>query len=546
MLTGRGPGRRTFDRPSVARSRISRGRRGEQRRGEQRRDEHGAFLVLWVLAAVVILLFAALAIDLGNIAQSKQHAQDAADNAAVSAVADLASIQTGAAAPAQEAEAVADAEAYVTSNYSSITSGWNCPNALPPQVTPFPSATCIGFFNPADSSQNLTDPTGIAVAIPTQNVSYTFGKAGGLRSQGVSAVATASLQGQSPGYLLPFGFTGGASGLQCLKTGSGANARPCNVGFAIGSGQFGVLNSPRYRVLPGNSPSGTNGVIMADIDLGIDHLLKIGPPASNICDAAQSPPNCLAYNNVLGAYDYADYAAPQTGGTLNDPGPALFNADQNPFPVANSGCVISTPRLAHGDGFQAKNDCTFDNTPGAGGPFLNSVDTFGSSANLNGEHITRYLIGGTGNPYWTSCYAGQGPDADLNPSNDPIDEVISNKNVWSGSGTNEDACLSNAMAGMNNTSPAIFSTSLIDSPRFGVVPVVNPVPGRSFGGEQITGFLGVFIDQAFGQNDHVDSIESWVFPLNLIQGGIANDEKIGAFTGAPPIANLCSLSAGNC
>jgi hypothetical protein len=514
-------------------------------------DENGAFLVIWVFAVVSILLFAALAIDLGNIVQTKQHAQDAADNAAISAVVDLAPIATGASAPAQEDVAVTDAESYVESNYSSIASsdwtGSACPNALPPQVSASRDTNCIGFFNPTDPSKNLTTPTGIAVAIPTQSVRYTFGRAGGLKAQGISALATASLQQSNASYLLPFGYADGSgNGLQCLKTGSGNKAAGCT-GFAIGSGQFGVLNSPRYRVFPGSAPGGgQNPFLMADIDLGVDHILTVAPAGGGgeVCDAVGTPPNCLAYNNTP-PYNNANYAAPQPGQTLNDPGPGLFNADQNSFSV--DGCTISTPRLAHPDRFQATGDCTQANpTSGPTGPMLNSADTFGSSAALNGVHVTRYMIGGPNNPLFTSCYAAKGPGGTTpDPGANPIDatDAASGQNVWAGSATTEDGCLSAALAGMNTSSAPIFTADMVSSPRFGIVPVVASGHGRS--AQAITGFLGVFLDMAFGNGNKVDAIQAWVFPLNLIQGG-TGDPGLGTYTGAPPVANLCSLRAGNC
>ena len=511
-------------------------------------DERGAFLVLWVLAAVVILLFAALAIDLGNIAQTKQHAQDAADNAAVSAVVDLAPIANGASAPAQEAQAVTDAESYVNTNYTSIpASAWTtCPNnVLPAQVTVSVQTNCIGFFNPADASLNLSDPTGIAVVIPTQTVAYTFGKAGGLKTQGVSALATASLKFQGAGYLLPFGYaSGGAGGLQCLKTGSGGKAQGCT-GFATGSGQFGVLNSPRFVVLPGTATSGGNDpIIMADIDLGIDHLLTNSATkgASEVCDGTPPPgptAHCPAYNNSS-PYDNANYAVPQTGQTLNDPGPALFNADKNSFSVDS--CTISTPRFAHADGFQASNDCNQANSRGENGPALTAADSFGSSLTLNGVQITKYLINGTSSPFWTSCYAGTLPGGG---SPDPTAQAIdaqnsANQNEWAAG----DACFSNDMAAMNSSSPAIFSSDIINSPRFGVVPVI--ANGNGSQAQEITGFFGVFLDLAFGTGSKVDAVQAWVFPLNLIQGGTADSAKISAFNGQPPPPNLCSLPANNC
>src|ERR1700693_6106115 len=96
-----------------------------RRRRRAERGEEGVFLFIYALALVSIFLFAALAIDLGNIVQTKQHAQNAADAAAVSAVGDLAPIASGSPASAQEQMAVADVESFVSLNYSSIgSSSW--------------------------------------------------------------------------------------------------------------------------------------------------------------------------------------------------------------------------------------------------------------------------------------------------------------------------------------------------------------------------------------------------------------------------------------
>lgn len=516
------------------------------------REEEGTFLVIWVLAVVSILLFAALAIDLGNIAQTKQHAQNAADDAAISAVVDLAPIADGALAGPQEDQAVSDVETYVLANYSSIgSSDWSsCPsNILPPGVSASAETNCIGFFNPQHPAFNLSDPTGIAVVIPDQAVKYSFGRAGGLTSQGVSALAEASVQTPG-GFTLPFAFAvGGANGLQCLKTGSGSKASGCT-GFAVGTGQFAVLDSPRYRVCfnscPASSPSsGNTSVVMADINLGLDHRLSIFTSPPDICDAVGPPPNCSGYNTAP-PYDNANTAAPLTGQTLNDPGPALFNTDLNSFTIG--GCVISTPRLNHPDGFQASDSCAADNpTSGPVGPYLTSADSFGSHDTLNGVHITRYLIGGTASPGFTSCYTGKGPGGMTpDPSTQAIDATVAGTNVWTGTATTEDGCLSAEMRLVSTNSPPIFKVDIIHSPRFGVVPVV--IPSNGSGGETIVGLLGVFLDTASGTTSNkVDAIAAWVFPLNLIQTtDVGSGSGGGVFGGGPFVANLCSLIAGNC
>src|SRR5579862_8964827 len=175
----------------------------------RRDDEAGVALLVFVIAIVALMAFTAMAVDLGNIEQTKEHTQTAVQDAALSAVSDLAYGSSGFAA-SQESTAVTDAETYLVDNYSISQANFSspgCPGALPPGVTtwagPSPAATnCIGFFNPNGGS----NPTAIAVAIPTQSVRYTFGHAAGLIQQGVSSIAYAELRPPSGTGGLPFGF----------------------------------------------------------------------------------------------------------------------------------------------------------------------------------------------------------------------------------------------------------------------------------------------------------------------------------------------------
>jgi hypothetical protein len=283
---------------------------------------------------------------------------------------------------------------------------------------------------------------------------------------------------------------------------------------------------------------------MGDIDLGIDHRLNIMTSPPGICDATGTQRNCTNYNTTS-PFDNANSATPLTGQTLNDPGPALFNADQNSFTIG--GCTIDTPRLAHPDGFEATGTCTSDNpTAGAACPCLSSADSFGGGDTLNGVHISNYLVGGTNNSYFASCYAGKGPGGMTpDPSNQAVDVAVSGGNIWTGSATTEDGCLSTAMQGMSTSSRPIFTSAIAASPRFGIVPVVTPVNGRH--GEPIDGFLGVYLDMAFGTSNKVDAVEAWVFPLNLVQpAGTGGGAGLGFYGGGPFVTNLCSLQAGNC
>jgi hypothetical protein len=536
------------------------------RRGGRDREQAGSVLVIYTLAIVSVLLFAAIAVDLGNLTQTRQHEQNAADAAAESAVWDLASVVTGGSAPVAETNAVSDVYAYIKSNYPSIPTPWGPSDCGPPPTGVTASATtdCIGFF-PSNS------PRGIFVAIPKQNVNYTFARAGGITGQLVSAQAEASLQNAVVGYELPYAYPStGATGLQCLKTGSGGstNNTACT-GFSLGSGAFGEVFSPRYLVYPG-TPTGTGNdpVIEVDIDLGIDHALNINPSGANpnICDYNGTAPNCSGYNNSP-PYDNANAVVTQTGQTLDQSGPALYNADQNPFSL--DGCTFTVPRLNHPDGFQASGTCSQDNpTAGPDGPTLSSSDSFGSGLPLNGVHITNYLIGSVATPndptssaLYKSCYEAQGPPGDQSPSpsSDAIDKQVNGQNVWTYgfAGGHEDACLSlgiqtlaaSAAPGCGpppatTTCPSpIFSTDIVKSPRFGVVPVVqNPSTGKK--GLAILQFDGVFLYDASGHTGKVDAINAWIFPLWMIQTGPALGAGGGGlFSQGPLVANLCSLTA---
>jgi|GEM_PF-4250557 len=513
-------------------------------------DEHGVVLIVYVLALVVICVLAGLAIDLGNVGQTKQTAQDAADNAAVSAVADLAPIKQNLEAVATaEARAVSDAERYIQENYPNLLPqpvDWNsCTGALPAQVWPYPAANCIGFFDPQNLGQMPpVSPSGMAVAIPTQTVKYTFARAAGLTGQHVSALATASLQTAGTQYLLPFPWVGGY-GAGCLKNVKNPNSQ-CGGSFKTGPGSLGMLNSPRYQIFPGYSTAkGNNPFVQADIALGIDHRLNVQGSAPEVCDA--EPPtqqsSCATYNNAA-PYDDANAVVVLVGQDLTEATQPLFTGG---FTV--DGCTVNVPRLAHPDGFVllASNCSAANPSGGPSGPDLAPADTFGSSYPLNGVHITRYLIGGTSSPLWIACYGSSGLDPSVNPIDDDFDPGSGNSS-WTGG----DSCLSDAMANSFANVPGvtvpIFATDIVASPRFGIVPVVgsscstgNSVPCP------IVGFDGVFLDMAYSQGGKVSAIAAWAFPLNWIAPGPAGGTGgIGPYNGGPFVTDLCSLPAGNC
>lgn len=517
-----------------------------------RRDEDGAILVIFAVSLTLLLVLTALGVDLGNMSQTKEHTATAAQDAALSAVGQLAPLvnNTGS-LTLYEADAVSAVNTYITSyNYPSVTVSdlSHCTkDPFPNGVQQYASEDCIGFF-PA------TDPTGIAVDVP-HNVQYTFGQAAGLTSQVVSTIAYASIQTPANGYILPFGVAAGGvgGGLSCIKDSNGGS--PC-AGNPNGPGLFAVLNSPRYSIFPGSANSGGNdAIIEEDLALGIDHALRAYvPPAPVTCDAVPPQAGCTAYNDTA-PYNQANAVMGQTGQTITDVGAGLFTGFANGYNFA--------PRLNHPDGFVAMStsQASADPSGGPNGPTLANSDTFQTSyPPLNGVHITDFLIPASGstdpktNTLYQTCYQGQGPKGDRSP--DPLTQAIDvtqgNTNIWTGTATTEDGCLSNYLLNPTSAQP-IFTAGIAKSPRFGIVPVVNTVNGSSAPATIVT-FLDAFLYQATGtaangngNGSQLSTLTAWLFPPTLVTPGpVGGGPGIGSYIGGPYVANLCSYEAGNC
>lgn len=526
-----------------------------RRAGSDRPDEDGVILVIWVVALVAIMGLVAMAIDLGNIAQTKQHTANAAQAAVLSAVTDLEPLAPGGGGvPATvELQAVTDAETYLHLNYPSLpastdpnalTTYSSCGNALPSSLYFVAEGSvildCFGFFDPANPADNSISPNAMAVAVPARTVDYTFGRAAGLTSQKVSSVAFASLQTASNGHLLPFGYgTGGGYGLQCLKDSTDTSS-PCP-NFSTSSGKFGVLNDPRYQILTASpyadvSNGSSNSFTETNIDLGIDHpLTPYSSGATNVCDWTSVLVGCSS-DNATAPYLGANYVNPGTGQSITEVTGPLFTGNVS----SPNGCVLG-PRFSHPNGFQASDNCSKDNPPGPNKPYLSTqYEMFGNTNHyLNGVPLYKYVK----------------PSSDLCPPDlsDPKSVAMDYQLTVSGGTVSYawqswDTCFNQLLirtASIPN-SPPIFSHAIEKSPRFGIVPVVSSSNGGNV--QRITNFYGIYLDLAFKKstgNDKVGSVWAWVFPLRDIAGQNTSGWGLGTNLGGNYVANLCAFSI-NC
>ena len=163
-------------------------------RHETPRSEEGAVLVIFAISFTALLGFAALAVDLGNIAQNHLNTQNAADAAALAGVTSLANENS-------VLKAIASVEGVASTYITNIS--WNTPSCSPPApFEPRDGETCIAFY-----PEN--DPKAIWVEIvPGQALPSLLGKAS---SVSVTANAEANFISPNPAklcYFVPGSTTG--------------------------------------------------------------------------------------------------------------------------------------------------------------------------------------------------------------------------------------------------------------------------------------------------------------------------------------------------
>ena len=263
------------------------------------RSEKGASAVLIAFAMVVLLGFAALAIDAAGVGfNERRQDQSAADVGSLAAVQFAKPVTMGHAEcvgltglslsrcnGAVEARTVANA----TLDNPSLADWANaalCGTPPAGYTTASTVSSCIAF-----NSNNSR----AWVRIPTISNDTWLGGAIGIDTIAASAESIAGSSLVDPGSVLPFLLPGNATGTNynCLKAGSNPNFGPCEDLPAIGnfgSADFFMYGNPSLGY--STSCSGdTNGRLATNIARGVDHPLSTHPTGSGagIEEAASCP-----------------------------------------------------------------------------------------------------------------------------------------------------------------------------------------------------------------------------------------------------------------
>ena len=240
-----------------------------------RRDEEGTTIILVALSLVVLMGFAAIAVDGAAAWALKRQDQSGADTGAIAGALFTAGRSKATAMQDAQDEIIRITYATMTPDmpFSDWETEWGtCTDpGKPAEYTETLGSDCISFTDNLDQ---------VRVTTPIVPWYTTFGRVIGFDRIDTRAVAEVNTDLVAPGGVLPFGMPGSAAGADqiCLKSGSNPNGEPPCDGPTTGN--FGFLNFTQF----GNPDLGTAqdcnpdvGTLIQAISTGIDHGLGTTP-----------------------------------------------------------------------------------------------------------------------------------------------------------------------------------------------------------------------------------------------------------------------------
>lgn len=263
------------------------------------KEDSGVSAILIALCMVVLLGFAAVAIDAAGVGfNERRQDQSASDVGALTAVQFAVTTNLGnpcSGAPSQVARCNGASEAIEVANLTlddPSLANWSDPSlcGTPPSgFTAASASQCIAFNSNAQRAW---------VRIPTIDRPTFLAGVIGFGSIGTSADAIAGADVDSPGAVLPFLLPGSASSAnyECLKAFANPDFGPCSNSPV--SGNFGSADFFLY----GNVTTGwtekcsgdTNGRLVANIARGVDHPLSTHPTGNG--SGVQETANCPVFS----------------------------------------------------------------------------------------------------------------------------------------------------------------------------------------------------------------------------------------------------------
>jgi Flp pilus assembly protein TadG len=163
------------------------------------RDETGAVAIITAICAVMLLVMAALVVDLGLARDTRRQSQNAADASSLAAANVLYPTTGQCAAPVGAsppcfADAVNVATQFADNNLGVAPTAWTTCSDPDHFYVPVGESECISFTDDSLSVAKPALPTKVRVRIPIREVKTGFGTLAGVSTVPVSSVARASLK----------------------------------------------------------------------------------------------------------------------------------------------------------------------------------------------------------------------------------------------------------------------------------------------------------------------------------------------------------------
>lgn len=228
-------------------------------------SERGAVLIITALLLVVLIGFAALAVDLSALFVERRHAQTAADVGALSG-AQFAGVDANAAVARQ---AVVDEVISLTANNLDSTDWSACsdPDRLTDGFTYVsPTTDCVSF------TFGLSK---IRVRVPDQTFNTFFAGVLGVATLTANAAAEVTGEVHTSGDIFPFGIpSGDADETLGCPSDHPNGLYPCD---GPDSGNFNRLQATQWGINPppDHDCTHSNGMFEDNLAAGLDHLLGI-------------------------------------------------------------------------------------------------------------------------------------------------------------------------------------------------------------------------------------------------------------------------------
>ncbi len=406
-------------------------------------SERGASAVIIAMSLLVLLGFAALAIDLSLGFNQRRQDQTAADIGVMAGAIETLGPNT------TIRDLILDfTKRNVIADYSAAEWQALWEACEDPERT---DLNASGFsFQPIVAPAGWTTATGkldcisfdgggfVRVNLPDLPFETTFGQLLGVAELEANADAIAKMGNRGGGGILPFGLlsTAGEGQHACLRDASGGHAEePCD---GPDAGNFGALESPHYGTQPDGPSQNCNGspksdVIAVNIAYGIDH--RVIPDPDGIV-ANEVRDTCSNMDNGL---------APDTMNTFT----GLSNGVQQGLATGPVPGGIASPRLQQGG--NAKRNVY--GSPLDDRPLWEYIDPSLSVSNSPSDDLPSICERDSFDPFPT------------NPKQDwDLDGAMDEPNSWE----HLSACLTQFVAGGHTAS--LFLETLNESPRFGYVP----------------------------------------------------------------------------